>query len=75
MWRLARWWRFGLLAAFVLLVLVEPSFAQDDEDKQRWYDVPVLPQKKVWVPWLMAFLFALGCVGLAFKNPHRSHLD
>jgi hypothetical protein len=53
-----------------------PAFAQRDNDEDlRWYDVPALEQKRIWIPWVAAFLFTAGCVIIAFKNAHRGHLD
>ena len=66
----------ALALTLLLAIFAAPAFAQQNEDDDlRWYDVPTLEQKRVWIPWVAAFLFAAGCVFIAFKNPHRTHLD
>ena len=68
--------RVALALTLLLAIFAAPAFAQQDKDEDlRWYDVPALDQKRVWIPWIAAFLFAAGCVLIAFKNPHRTHLD
>jgi len=67
--------RNALLACAVLCVAA-PAVAQTkDDERLPPYDVQGLKHKKIWVPWVFAFLFAAGCVAVSFKNPHRSHLD
>ena len=64
----------GLTLIFFLLAtsLASPAFARGEDDEDRPpYDVQGLPHKRVWVPWVFAFLFAAACVAAAFKNPHR----
>lgn len=71
-----RFGRVRLLAMQVFWLLGSAAaFAQDKGEKQPPYDVNGLPPEKVWVPWLFAFLFIVGCVAIALKNPRRSHLD
>ncbi len=68
--------RLALALTLLLAIFAAPAFAQQNEDDDlRWYDVPTLEQKRVWIPWVAAFLFTAGCVLIAFKNPHRTHLD
>ena len=68
--------RLTLALTLVLAIFAAPAFAQQNEDDDlRWYDVPALEQKRIWIPWVAAFLFTAGCVLIAFKNPHRTHLD
>ena len=69
-----RWLRVTILVGVVLLVLAAPALAQDDEDKP-FFDVPALPPEKPWIQWLLGVGFMIGCLGIAFKNPHRTHLD
>ena len=66
----------ALVAALICVILASAALAQKgDEEKLPPFDVPGLKHTKQWVPWVVAFLFAAGCVAVAFKNPHRSHLD
>lgn len=70
--------RFCRRAAGILLSLAlfnPPVLAQDDEEKLPPYDVSGLKHERQWVPWVAAFLFAAAVIGIAFKNPHRTHLD
>ena len=67
--------RLALVGVFLLACCTSPALAQrgrGDDEVHPPYDVTGLPHKKVWVPWVFAFLFAGGCVAAAFKNPHRS---
>ena len=68
------WVRLGLTLAVVLAQFALPARA-DDEDKTPWQDVPALEWQKPWRQWLFGAGFVMICVGIAFKNPHRSHLD
>lgn len=64
-------------AGLVLLLSAAPAFAQakkGDPQEPPW-DVSAMPRERAWVQWVFAFLFVAGVAGLAFKNPHRSHLD
>lgn len=65
--------RISLLAV-VMLIGTAPALAQSDAPKPP-FDVQGLKHNKVWVPWIFAFLFGAGCIAIAFKNPHRTHLD
>ena len=61
---------------FVLLsTVIGTAVAADQEEKLPPYDVNGLPNGKIWIPWVAAFLFAAGILFLAFKNPHRSNLE
>jgi hypothetical protein len=66
------WFVLQRLAASVLLAA--PALAQDEEEKP-WNYVPVLDAEKQIFQWIAAVLFIVACVAIAFKNPHRSHLD
>jgi hypothetical protein len=64
--------RLLLVGVFTLVTFATPAFAQKKGEEPRPpYDVKGLPHKKMWVPWVIAFLFAAGCLAVAFKNPHR----
>lgn len=63
---------FQVAVAAVLLAV--PALAQEEEEKP-WNYVPVLEYEKEIFQWIAAVLFMVGCVAIAFKNPHRSHLD
>jgi hypothetical protein len=72
--------RWGIVIAMILLLFTAPALAQqDDKSDEPYYEegLSTLPKDKMR-PWINAgfgVLFAIGCLALAFKNPHRSHLD
>jgi hypothetical protein len=68
------WPRLGLVL-FLLLPVSLANAADEEKDEGPWYDVPALPHRTNWVPWVIASAFIVSCVGVAMKNPHRSHLD
>jgi hypothetical protein len=67
-----------LAAAGLLLMMssapVSAQTKKGEEPLPPW-DVAALPRERAWVQWVFAFLFVAGVAGLAFKNPHRTHLD
>ena len=72
----AAWLRVGVVLALLLAFCAGPALAQnDDKADEPWLDVPNLEWKKPWLQWVVGLAFAATCLGLAFKNPHRSHLD
>lgn len=72
---MTRWKRLAV-GGVVWVAMATPALAQKPaEAPQPPFDVPGLPHSRIWVPWVFAFLFAGGCIAVAFKNPHRSHLD
>lgn len=76
--RLQRGWKRWLLCwLIVLIILAPPALAQKsgDEEPLPPFDVPGLSRTRQWVPWVIAFLFAGVTIAIAFKNPHRSHLN
>lgn len=64
------------LAVLAFVSLGAPAYAQPkNEPPLPPFDVQGLPHEKQWVPWVFAFLFLAGAAAIAFKNPHRTHLD
>lgn len=68
-----KYWVGGLLS---LALLTAPALAQ--EEKPKAFQEPGIVYKadtRPYIPWLFAVL-AIGAVLIvAFKNPHRTHLD
>jgi len=64
-----------LVILALLVSLASPTLAQDQPDRTPYYGVPVLPQRKAWLQWVMGSLFTALCLIGAMKNPHRTHLD
>jgi len=73
--RRGRWLRLAALSMTCLCLLAAPAWAKEEGERQPPYDVPGIEHHKIWVPWIFAFLFAGACIAIAFKNPHRTHLD
>jgi hypothetical protein len=69
----SRWVRAGLIRVIAPVLLAVSAFAQ--EKKPEWHDVPFLPTSAPWLQWLFGVVLVLLCLAMAFKNPHRSHLD
>lgn len=64
----------GLTGLAVLSSLATPALAQQETPKPP-FDVNGIPHGGLWVPWVVAFVFIIGCAAVAFRNPRRSHLD
>ncbi len=70
------WVRWGVCVALVVMCLAVPALAQQSDDADKpWLDVPALEFHKPYIQWIVGTLFVAGCLLVAFKNPHRSHLD
>jgi hypothetical protein len=61
--------------ALVSVVAAPPALAQDDDDAPYFDVSPTLAPVSPWKQWVAAGLFAAGVLAIAFKNPHRTHLD
>lgn len=65
-----------LACAATSLAAAAPALAQQkNEAPQAPFDIQGMPHEGGWIPWLFAFLLAVACLAVAFKNPRRSHLD
>ncbi|MFH1748124.1 MAG: hypothetical protein ABIG44_13895 [Planctomycetota bacterium] len=68
--------RIILALTMLLICCAAPGFAQqDDKVLPPPYDVPTMEHNKPWLQWLAGTLLAGLTLAIAFKNPHRSHLD
>jgi hypothetical protein len=66
--------RLAILGVFLLASFASPALAQRSSSKDEKlppYDVQGLEHQRIWVPWVFGFIFAAGCLAIAFKNPHR----
>lgn len=73
-----RWLRNVCVATLLLVLAVPPAFGQDDDEDTgpfREPDISYRKDTKPYVPWLAGTLIILACLLVAFKNPHRTHLD
>ncbi len=69
--------RRAAAAGLGLFFAASPAWSQSkkEENPQPPWDVAPMPRERPWVQWVFAFLFIAGVTAMAFKNPHRSHLD
>jgi hypothetical protein len=68
-----------LFALFVSgCLFVTPARADDDDRKSKPFNEPgieYLQREGQYIQWLAGALIIAACLFIAFKNPHRSHLD
>lgn len=69
--------RAGLAVLMTLAMLVSPAIADDDTENQPFHEPGIMyrDHSKPYIPILFACLIAGAVLLVAFKNPHRSHLD
>jgi hypothetical protein len=71
-----RWIRFGLAGVLALALLGPPAVAQDDEDQRfREPGINYMAFREPYIEWIFGAAIIVACLAVAFKNPHRSHLD
>jgi predicted cobalt transporter CbtA len=65
--------RLVIAVVFLLASFASPAYAKKrgTEDERPPYDVPGLTNRRVWIPWVFAFVFTAGGIAIALKNPHR----
>lgn len=66
-----------LLTAFSLAGFAAPALGArgDDGGKLPPYDVSGMPHQRIWIPWIFAFVFFAGSIGVGLKNPHRTYVE
>ena len=67
--------RLGFLTVFLLATIASPVMAAEEGERPPPYDVDGLTPGDLWIPWVFAFVFAGGCLAVAFKNPHRTSTE
>ncbi len=70
-----RWMRLAMAFALIAIMFVPTASAQRKDDDRPFFDVPAIEHQKPYIQWIVGAAFGVGCVLIAFKNPHRSHLD
>ncbi|MCK4341260.1 MAG: hypothetical protein KAY37_05995 [Phycisphaerae bacterium] len=69
------------VAVLTLALLVTPARAEDDEEDRPFHEPGIRYKNesdyktKPYIDWGCGVLIAVACLLIAFKNPHRSHLD
>jgi hypothetical protein len=67
----------GFVVATVLGLVPMPARAAED-DAEKPFEEPgivFMQRRDPYVAWIAGALMACACLFIAFKNPHRSHLD
>lgn len=72
--RLTKWLTI-LGPVLAVALMTSTGFAQEEEKPFVEPGLLLAPTEKPIIQWLAASLFIVGCVGIAFKHPRRSHLD
>jgi hypothetical protein len=68
--------RVGLATLLLILMLAIPARAADDEKAPfREPGIRYLPEGSPAITWVIATVLIAGTLFIAFKNPHRSHMD
>ncbi len=69
--------RFALAALTALALLACPARAAEEPADKPFEEpgISYLERRDPYVEWIAGALLAAACVFVAFKNPHRTHLD
>ncbi len=71
-------WLPHALAAGLLLGWLAPMTYAAEGDAEKPFEEPgitYMQRADNYIQWIAGSLFIAACVLIAFKNPHRSHLD
>lgn len=68
--------RFAFAAATALALFAAPARAAEEADKPfEEPGISYLERKDPYIQWVAGALLTAACLFVAFKNPHRTHLD
>ena len=68
--------RLALLVVTVGVLFVVPARAEEPADKPfEEPGITYLQRRDPYIEWIAGTLLAAACLIVAFKNPHRTHLD
>lgn len=71
-----RFFRLGVVGIIGLALLTAPALAQEEKPAPfREPGISFKTEQKPYIEWIAGTLIVLACLIVAFKNPHRSHLD
>jgi hypothetical protein len=73
-----RWLRRVALGLLTAVLLVVPARAQNEDEDEGPFQEPGIVYRedtRPYIPWVAASLLIIAVLLIAFKNPHRSHLD
>ena len=73
----SRWARIAAVGVAVAALFTAPAQASSDDEKITWRETGIsyAEEHSPWLAWCLGSLFAVLCIAMAFKNPHRTHLD
>jgi hypothetical protein len=75
-WRLRRLARWGSVALTVLVLFCVPARAEEQAEKPfEEPGISYVTRRDAYIEWIAGTLIILACLFVAFKNPHRTHLD
>lgn len=68
--------RLGVVSIIGLALLAAPAPAQEQKPPPfREPGISFKTERKPYIEWIAGVLIVMACLIIAFKNPHRSHLD
>jgi hypothetical protein len=71
-------WLPHALAVGLLIAWLAPLARAAEGEPERPFEEPgitYMQRGETYVQWIAGSLFIAACMLIAFKNPHRSHLD
>jgi hypothetical protein len=68
--------RLGAVVITALALFATPALAQEKEEKPfEEPGIAFLPRSDPYIQWIAGTVIVAACLFVAFKNPHRTHLD
>ena len=69
--------RFAFAALTALALLACPARAAEEPADKPFEEpgIAYLERRDPYIEWIAGAVLAAACVFVAFKNPHRTHLD
>ncbi len=68
--------RLAIAAVTILSLSAAPALAQEKEEKPfEEPGITYVERRGPYIEWIAGALIVIACLLVAFKNPHRTHLD
>jgi hypothetical protein len=69
--------RLALVALTALIFLAGPARAAEEPAEKPFEEpgISYLERRDPYIEWIAGAVLAAACISVAFKNPHRTHLD
>jgi hypothetical protein len=76
-WRLRNIKRWASVALTVLALFCVPARAADEPADKPFEEpgISYVARREPYIEWIAGTLIIVACLFVAFKNPHRTHLD